>query len=174
MYWLARPSYWRWAGATLIVGLSLYLELRPTPSVDHPFAGADLRAGADATLAEIVWRSVPLGILPETTPEGFLLVDVESGQPLLPAMLDTAPMIPPGWWALSVPVPEGSLPGSEVRLVVDVRQTPRVVPGKLIRIFEETTIEGTNGMVAIPEDEAGAVAAALTDGGLSVLVGPQG
>ena len=174
MYWLARPSYWRWAAAILIVGLSLYFELRPTPSVDHPFSGADLRAGANVALAEIIWRSVPLGLLPETTPEGFLLVDVASGQPLLPAMLDTAPMIPPGWWALSVPVPAGSVAGSEVRLVVDVREAPRVVPGKLIRVFEETTIEGSNALVAIPEEEAGAVAAALTDGALSVLVGPQG
>ena len=156
------------------MGLSLYLELRPNPGVDHPFAGADLRAGADVTLAEIVWRSVPLGVLPEIAPEGFLLIDVEAGQPLVPAMLDTAPMIPPGWWALSVPVPAGSVPGSMVRLVVDVREAPRVVPGKLIRIFEEATIEGTNGLVAIPEEEAGAVAAALTDGALSVLVGPQG
>jgi len=49
-----------------------------------------------------------------------------------------------------------------------------VVPGLLIRTFDETTIEGTAALVAIPEGEAGAVAAALADGALSVLVGPQG
>jgi hypothetical protein len=73
-----------------------------------------------------------------------------------------------------VPVPEGSLPGSDVLLVVDVRGTPRVVPGLLIRIFAEATIEGFSALVAIPEEEAGAVAAALADSALSVLVGPQG
>jgi hypothetical protein len=174
VYWLARPPYWRWAAAILLVGASLYFELRPTPTVEHPFAGADLTAGSDIAGAEVIWRSVPIGVLPETILEGFLLIDVESGQPLVPTMLDAAPQIPTGWWGLSVPVPEGSLPGSEVRLVVDVRGAPRVVPGLLIRIFEETTIEGTTALVAIPEGEAGAVAAALADSAISVLVGPHG
>lgn len=174
MYWLARPSYWRWAGAILLVGASLYFELRPTPSVQHPFAGTDLTAGSDISQAEIDWRSVPIGVLSETILEGFLLVNVESGQPLVPAMLGTGPLIPTGWWGVSVPVPEGSLPGSEVRLVVDIRGAPRVVPGLLIRTFETATIEGSTALVAIPESEAGAVAAALADSALSVLVGPHG
>ena len=131
-------------------------------------------AGADLTQAEVTWHPVPVGVLPETVLEGFLLVDVPSGQPLVPSMFDDVPSIPTGWWAISVPVPEGSIPGSEVRLVVDVRGTPRVVPGLLIRSFEEATIEGTTALVAIPEGEAGSVAAALADGALSVLVGPPG
>lgn len=174
MYWLARPSYWRWAAAILLVGASLYFELRPTPSVEHPFAGADLTAGSDVTVAAIDWRPIPIGVLPETVLDGFLLVDVGAGQPLVPAMLDAAPLIPTGWWGVSVPVPEGSLPGLEVRLVVDVRGSPRVVPGLLIRTFEEATIEGSTALVAIPESEAGAVAAALADSALSVLIGPHG
>ena len=121
-----------------------------------------------------MFRSIPIGVLPETVVEGILVVDVESGHPLLPDMLNAAPLIPAGWWGLTVPVPEESLPGSEVRLVVDVRGAPRVVPGLLIRTFDETTIEGTTGLVAIPEGEAGAVAAALADSALSVLVGPRG
>jgi hypothetical protein len=173
VFWLARPSYWRWAAAILVVGASLYFELRPTPSVDHPFAGADLAAGSDIKLATIDWRPVPIGVIPETVLDGFLLVDVEAGQPLVPSMLDAAPPIPAGWWGVSVPVPEGSRPGSEVRLVVDIRGTPRVVPGLLIRIFAEATIEGSTALVAIPETEAGSVAAALADSALSVLVGPH-
>jgi len=174
VFWLARPSYWRWAAAILLVGGSLYFELRPTPSVRHPFAATALPAGVEMTDRNVSWREVPVGVLPETMVEGFLLVDVEAGQPIVPAMLGTAPSIPSGWWGLSVPVPEASLPGSEVRLVVDVRGVPRVVPGVLIRTFDETTIEGTTALVAIPESEAGAVAAALADGALSVLVGAGG
>jgi hypothetical protein len=158
----------------LLIGASLYFELRPVPSIEYPFAAADLTAGSDIAGAEVVWRSIPIGVLPETVLEGFLLVDVGSGQPLVPAMLDASPQIPTGWWGLTVPVPVGSVPGSEVRLVVDVRGLPRVVPGLLIRIFEEATIEGTTALVAIPEGEAGAVAAALADSALSVLVGPPG
>jgi hypothetical protein len=80
VYWLARPSYWRWAAAILLVGASLYFELRPTPTVDHPFAGVDLTAGSDITAAVIDWRSIPIGVLPETALEGFLLVNVASGR----------------------------------------------------------------------------------------------
>ena len=174
VYWLARPSYWRWAAAILLVATSLYLELRPVPSVPHPFAQTDLAAGSDIADTQVDWRSIPIGVLPETLVEGFLLVDVPAGQPLLPSMLGATPAIPNGWWGLAVPVPAGSLPGSEVRLVVDLRGSPRVVPGILIRTFDETTIEGTSALVAIPEADAGAVAAALTDGALSVLVGPHG
>ena len=174
MYWLARPSYWRWAAAILLIGASVYFEIRPTPTVEHPFAATALAAGTDLAQADVVWRSIPMGVLPETTLEGVLLVDLDQGEPLVPAMIDLAPAAPPGWWALSVPVPEGSLPGSKLRLVVDVREEPRVVPGLLIRPFEEETIEGTTALVAIPEGEAGAVAAALADGALSVLVGAGG
>jgi len=174
VYWLARPSYWRWAAAILLVGSSLYFELRPVPTVEHPFARTDLTAGSNITEAEVDWRSVPVGVLPETIVEGFLLVDVAAGHPITPAMLDAAPPIPSGWWGLSVPVPEGSLPGSQVRMVVDVRGLPRIVPGLLIRTFEEAGIEGTSALVAIPESEAGAVATALADGALSVLVGGPG
>ena len=52
-------------------------------------------AGADITEAEITWLPVPVGVFPETVLEGFLLVDVASGQPLMPAMLDAAPLSRP-------------------------------------------------------------------------------
>ena len=71
MYWLSRPSYWRWTAAILVVVASLYFELRPTPSVDHPFAGADLSAGSDVSTALIDWRPVPIGMLPDTALDGF-------------------------------------------------------------------------------------------------------
>jgi hypothetical protein len=174
VFWLARPSYWRWLAAVLLVGSSLYFELKPTAAVRHPTAATNLAAGIELTDANVAWTDLPVGVLPETTVDGILLIDLEAGQLIVPAMLGSAPAIPTGWWGLSVPVPEASLPGSEVRLVVDVRGTPRVVPGLLIRTFDETTIEGTTALVAIPEAEAGAVAAALADGALSVLVGPQG
>ena len=131
-------------------------------------------AGADLTQAPISWLPVPIGVLPETVFGRFLLVDVRFGTAASAGDVRLRPFHPEGWWAISVPVPEGSIPGTEVRLVVDVRGTPRVVPGLLIRSFDETTIEGTTALVAIPEGEAGAVAAALADGALSVLVGPPG
>jgi hypothetical protein len=174
VFWLARPSYWRWLAAILLVGSSLYFELRPTATVRHPVAASDLVAGIELTEGDVSWTEIPAGVLPQTTIAGILLVDVDAGEAIVPSMLGSAPSIPSGWWGLSVPVPEASIPGSEVRLVVDVRGVPRIVPGLLIRTFDEATIEGTTALVAIPEAEAGAVATALADGALSVLVGPRG
>ncbi|MGH8927846.1 MAG: hypothetical protein ACRDWH_05815 [Acidimicrobiia bacterium] len=174
MFWLARPSYGRWAVAILLVVVSVYFEIRPAPTVRHPFSGAPLAAGSELNEALIDWRHVPIGVLPPVNIEGRLLVDVPAGQPLVPALIGTSPAIPAGWWALTVPVPEASIPGTEVRLVVDVRTNPRVIPGLLIRTFQSTGLDGTTALVALPETEAGAVAAALADSALTVLVGADG
>jgi hypothetical protein len=58
-----------------------------------------------------------------------------------------------------------------VRLVVDVRTAPRVVPGLVVETTSGGSFEGDSGLVAIPELEAGAAAAALADASLTVLVG---
>lgn len=136
VFWLARPSYFRWAGAILLVVVSFYLEIRPEPGVLHPFAGRDLSAGAELDPDSISWRRVPQGLLPEVDPQGVLKIDVAAGEALTPSMIGGQPMAPDGWWALEMPVPAGTLNGTEVRLVVDIRTSPRVIPGVLMRIID--------------------------------------
>jgi hypothetical protein len=171
VFWLARPSYLRWAGAILLVAVSLYFEVRPVPGVLHPFATRNLSAGSELDEGSIDWRRVPQGLLPEVETQGVLRIDVIAGEALSPSMVGHQPVAPTGWWALEIPVPSGTRNGAEVRLVVDTRTKPRVIPGVLIRMIDSGGFEGTTGLVAVPESEVGSAAAAAADSTLEVLVG---
>lgn len=153
------------------MAVSFYFEIRPEPGVLHPFAARDLSAGIELDEHSISWRRVPQGLLPHVELDGVLRIDVAAREALAPSMIGGQPIAPDGWWALEMPVPAGTLNGAEVRLVVDVRTRPRVIPGVVIRMIESNGFEGTMGLVAIPESEVGAAAAAAADATLEVLVG---
>ena len=108
------------------------------------------------------------------SPEGVLTVAIAGGEPLVPAMVSRTPVVPEGWWALDVPVPAGVAAGTEVRLLVDQEESPRVVVGLIVRIQESDNFEGNLALVAVPEADAAAAAAAVAQGTAAVLVGSGG
>jgi hypothetical protein len=172
VFWLARPPYFRRALAVLILVIAVAWEFRPTPTDLRPYLARDVTAGEEIRQEDIEWRRVPSGFLPEhASPSGLFLVDLERGTPLLRSVLGHADPLPEGWWSLEVPVPEGTSAGIEVRLVVDVRTAPRVIPGVVVRLLGANSLEGNTALVAIPETEVGAAAAALADGSLRTLLG---
>lgn len=172
MFWLARPPYFRRALAVVILAMAVAWELRPVPTDLRPYMVRDVTAGEKVLEDDIEWRRVPAGFLPEhASPSGFFLVDLERGTPLISSVVDEAKALPEGWWSLEVPVPEGTSAGIEVRLVVDVRAAPRVIPGFVVRLLGANSLEGNTALVAIPEAEVGAAAAALADGSLRTLIG---
>lgn len=147
-------------------------ELRPLPTTLHPFAATDLSAGTTVEDAVLEWREIPAGVMPEIGEvTGHLVTEVAAGTPLVPALLSLEPEMPAGWWAFEVPVPSGTEPGNEVRLVVNVRLEPRVVPGLVVRLLGTSSLNGPTALVAVPESEVGAAAASLADGSLRTLVG---
>lgn len=174
MYWLARPPYFRRAGAALIVVIAVWVEMAPDPTVLHPFAQSDMAAGTVVTPSNFEQRPVPPGVLPEVSPEGVLTLAIASGDPLMPAMVSSTPVVPEGWWALDVPVPAGVGAGTEVRLLVDQEEFARVVVGLIVRIQESDSFEGNVALVAVPEADAAAAAAAVAQGTAAVLVGSGG
>lgn len=153
------------------MAVSFYFEIRPQPGVLHPFAARDLSAGSELDEHSISWRRVPQGLLPSVEIHGVLRIDVAAGEALTPSMIGGQPVAPDGWWALEMPVPAGTPNGAEVRLVVDVRTSPRVIPGLVIRMIDSDGFDGAMGLVAVPESEVGAAAAAAADSTLEVLVG---
>ncbi|MGH8958483.1 MAG: SAF domain-containing protein, partial [Acidimicrobiia bacterium] len=139
-----------------------------------PYLARDVTAGEDLRPEDVEWRRVPIGILPEhVSPSGLFLVDVARGTPLIRSVVGEATPLPEGWWSLEVPVPEGTSAGVDVRLVVDVRSAPKIIPGIVVRLLGADSIDGAKALVAIPEAEAGAAAAALADGSLRTLVGSR-
>ena len=172
MFWLARPPYLRRTLAVLILVLAVGWELRPSPTELRPYLVRDVAAGEEVREEDLEWRAVPTGILPEyASPTGLFLVDVKRGMPLVASVVGEASPLPDGWWSLEVPVPEGTSAGLDVRLVVDVRSVPKIIPGIVVRLLGADSIDGAKALVAIPEAEAGAAAAALADGSLRTLIG---
>jgi len=174
MYWLARPPYLRRVGAVLIVVVAVWFEMAPEPTVPHPFAKVDLPTGMPVTPADFELRPIPPGILPPVDPEGVLAIAISSGDPLVPGMISNSGLVPDGWWALDVPIPAGVSAGTEVRLVVDQEEVPRVVVGLIVRVQESDSFEGSVGLVAVPEGDAAAAATAVARGTAAVLVGAGG
>jgi hypothetical protein len=103
-----------------------------------------------------------------------LTINITNGDPLVPAMVSQSPVVPEGWWALDVPVPAGVGAGTEVRLLVDQEVSARVVVGLIVRIQETDSFEGNVALVAVPEADAAAAAAAVAQGTAEVLVGSGG
>lgn len=147
-------------------------ETRPVPHDSRAFIKTDVQAGDSLSPDVLEWREVPVGFLPELAePNGIFVANFTAGTPLVQSMLAAEPAMPPGWWGIEVPVPGGTSVGTEVRLVVDVRLEPKVIPGVVIRIVGEDSLTGLSALVAVPEAEVGAAAAALADGSLRTLVG---
>ena len=63
MLWLQTPQWGRWLIASLLVTLALWIELRPEPTVDHPFAIIQILAGDEIGVANTEMRPVPRGLL---------------------------------------------------------------------------------------------------------------
>jgi hypothetical protein len=172
VFWLSRPPYLRRTAAVLIFVAAVAWEVRPVPHDRRAFIAVDVQAGESVAEGVLEWREVPVGVLPELAePNGVFVADFVTGTPLVAAMLAAEPAMPAGWWGVEVPVPNGTSVGTEVRLVVDVRLEPKVIPGLVIRIVGEDSLAGLTALVAIPEGEVGAAAAALADGSLRTLVG---
>ena len=172
MFWLSRPPYLRRTAAVFIFLAAVVWEIRPVPHDSRAFIKTDVQAGDSLSPDVLEWREVPVGVLPELAePSGIFVANFAAGTPLLQSMLAAEPAMPSGWWGIEVPVPGGTSVGTDVRLVVDVRLEPKVIPGLVIRIVGEDSLTGLTALVAVPEAEVGAAAAALADGSLRTLVG---
>ncbi len=171
MVWLARPPYLRYAAAVLIVLTALWLDLRPEPVVDHPFAADTIAAGSEITELSVEWREVPQGLFPPVAPTGVAATEIPGDTPLLPALMTTAPAIPAGWFALEIPVPDLASAGQPVRLVVDAATWTDGVVIAVGSSSPEFLTRGRTALVAIPGEAAGTVAEAAGRGLVTVLLG---
>lgn len=168
MFWLSRPPYLRWALAALILVTGVFIEIRPTQTVPHPFAVDTVGVGDVVDETQVIWRDVPTGLLAPVHLPITASRQIVAGEPVLAGggttSADTG--IPEGWWAIELDVPTGAEPGMRVRLV-----TPsRGVEGLIIDVRDGDFGE-RSGLVAVPDGSADAVAAAVLDGTVAVLVG---
>lgn len=173
MYWFVNPPYARYALATLVVLVALWVDLRPPPRETRLVARDDISAGTILTEELFEEVSVQVGLLAPVRPDGVAVIDISEGEPLLPGHL--AFVEPPdGWWIVQLPVPPGAGPGADLRIVLhpaDPTDQPDSVPGIVITPsgpsmsgFGEPT-----GSVAIPEQSIERVSVAASSGRVTVL-----
>jgi len=174
MLWLTRPPHLRWALVGLLVIVSLWIEIRPTSQVSHPFAVRDLARGESLDGA-LEWRNIPENVLEPVTGIGFADRDLRAGHPLLPGDTTNNPIeVPPGWWLLDVAVPADTTAGMTVQLVIRPGLGEQPVPpiGGVVAGVRpaEYAKEGLIGSVAFPPDQAATAAVAIAEDQVSVLI----
>lgn len=168
MFWFQRPPYLRWAAAILIVATGLYAEFRPDRSVLHPFVAGDVAAGSALSDDGLEWRRVPAGLLPAVDLSRPVAArDLTRGEPLLPSSVGVDP-VPTGWWSVPVDLAPSVGPGTEVIVVLTASGT--TVAGVVTAAAAEDTFTGlSRGLVALPKEQAPAVAVAADGNELIVL-----
>lgn len=169
MLWLQTPAWGRWLAAGLIVALALWVELRPDPRIDHPFAVIPIASGETIDESNTQSRRIPAGLLDPVELGRTASRAVAEGSPILQADLDLRnPEIPSGWWIVSTDVPMSAAVGDTVRLVI--LQSGTEVQGVVARASVDDAFGSLSGGVAVPGGVAAMVATAAADGRLAVLV----
>ena len=177
MLWISRPPYVRWALISLLILVSLWLELRPESTVTHPFLTRDLIRG-EPVESSVEWRDIAHGVLEPVPGTGFADRPLTAGQPLLRGDTTDVPMaVPPGWWLVDVAVPAEAAVGSQIQLVIlpapGHRPTPPI--GGVVTGVRPADFEGDGlvGAVAFPPDRAATAAVAIAEKRVSVLLQAQ-
>ena len=176
MYWFRRPPYLRWAAAALLLIVAVWLDVRPSQTVSHPYAAVALNEGALIEETMIDWRTIPAHVLPDPgNPVGMVSKRVAAGEPLVPSAVSSSRIVPPeGWWTLETRLPQGAHPGQSVHLILlAVGDAPLAVPGIVVAApaNDALAFEDLPGLVAVPAESAAIAAAAVAEDQVAVILG---
>jgi hypothetical protein len=151
-----------------MVAAALWLELRPEPIAEHPFAIVEIARGDPIGAENTEPRSVAEGLFQPLPLDPVASRAIAAGSPVLVSDVAGDDTVPPGWWIVSVEVPPTARPGDGVRVVLV--DTGRVVEGIVAAGPTLDPLGGTPGAVAIPSDDAAVVAAAALEGRIALLI----
>lgn len=167
VFWFGRAPIWRWLAASLLVIGAVAIELRPVDRAWHPFAAETVEVGAPP---EVEWREVPAGLLASPELAGAVATHaIAAGEPITPSDVTTASSIPGGWWQLAVEVSFPMSPGASAQIVLTELGTS--VPALVVRMGVSSPLRATGpiAIVAVPSEEAAAVAQAVARRSFVVL-----
>lgn len=169
MLWFEPIPWARWSAAALIALGALFVELRPEPSAEVPFAAIDLEAGEVLDDANTVIRQVPPDLLDGASIGDVITRPVPAGEPVLLSTVDQGgKVVPRGWWVVTVALPMGTVLGDDVRVVL--LDSGLEVEGVVAGEGSDDPFAAADGGVAVPPDHAAEVARAAADGRLAVLI----
>jgi hypothetical protein len=149
--------------------LATYIEFRPDPSSDQPFATVALAPGDVVDASNTEMRRVPIDLVDGAVMGDVVTTPVRPGDPVLATDVgQPGETVPPGWWVVGVALPEGADPGDRVRLVL--LDSGFEVDGVVSHPGSDDPFAAADGGVAVPPDTSSDVALASADGRLAVLV----
>jgi len=169
--WLQSPPLARWAVALLIASVALWVEFRPEPTTNHPFAIVDIPAGMVVDESNTEIRQVPLGTFTPVELEQVAIDSILSGDPILASNIGASGQaIPSGWWSLEMPLPHGAGRGDSARIVL--LDTEVVASGVVVEDADEDPLGSGLGLVAVESGLAAEVARAAGEGRAVVMIAP--
>jgi SAF domain len=169
MLWLQSPAFGRWVAAGLLVAVAVWVEFRPDPLVDHPFAIEAIAVGEELTSLNTETRRIPLGLLDQVQPEAVATRAIENGEPILASdVRDGDLAIPAGWWVISADVPAIARAGDEVKIVL--LDSGKVIEGVIASSVPDDPFAAASGGIAVAPASASEVAMAAADSRIAVLV----
>ncbi len=158
--------------AAMIAVFALARDLRPAPTVQHPFARHSIAAGSEITATDVEMKPIPPDVFPLVDLPALAARPIDAGAPI--TARDTGPGVtaPEGWPSIAVETPFDAAPGSEVVLVVGgVDMVPITVPGVVTGTAAGGSFDAALTTIAVPPDLAIDVAVAHRTGQLEVLLG---
>lgn len=169
MLWFQPVPWGRWALAILIAAVATYIEFRPDPTVESPFATTTVSPGdiIDETNTEL--RRVPAGLLETATVGDVAIRSVLPGSPIMATDVgEHDRSVPTGWWVIGVALPDGAEVGDDVRLVL--LDSGSEVPGVVAHPGSDDPFAAADGGVAVPPGSSSDVAMAAANGRLALLI----
>jgi hypothetical protein len=148
------------------------------PVEPYPFAGEPIAAGSPIE-ESLTWRDVPRDLLPGWAGPvaGLARSRIDIGDPILPSAI-TNLAVPADWWAVPIPLPMETAPGTPLRLVLSGNDSFFAGTNAEVTIVDGIVVEAgidngfeTIGMVAFAPSDAPRVANAAAHDALIVMVG---
>lgn len=169
MIWFQPTPWLRWALVVIVALIAGYVELRPDPNVDQPFATTFIGHGEPIDESNTEMRPVPAGLMEPAAVGDIATRPVPRGAPVLATDVgEPGSAVPVGWWVVAVTLPEGVESGDRVRLVL--LDSGSEIDGVVAHPGVDDPFAAADGGVAVPAESSSEVAIAAASGRLAVLV----
>lgn len=169
MIWLQSPPWAKWFAVAMVTAVAFWLEVRPEPTIEHPFASREITVGELIGSDNTEMRDVPRGLFDRPEVDSHALVPIPEGSPVLESQTGESRLIvPDGWLVVALDVPLGAKAGDPVKVVLlDEEAT---VDGVVNSVGDPSGFAATTGGIAVAPAYAPKVAVAAASGRVAVLV----
>lgn len=169
MIWLQPTPWARWLAAGLIAMTAMWIELRPSGLVDHPFATVDIMPGEVIDSSNTEQRPTSTGLLETVSVGSIARFPVSRGEPVLASDVTASKQIvPSGWYQVEMTLPAGATVGDPARLILIDNGTSA---DGVVTVAADGDPLGTHlGTVAVEPGMADRVAIAAEEGRVAILI----